>query len=881
MPHEAFVRFEGAEIEQSIHARFERQVDQHPDRLAVRTARHSYTYRQLDALANRVAHGILARRGEGSEPIGLLMQQGAPLIGAILGVLKAGKLYVPIDPSDPAERNAFTMSDAGAVLVLADDAGEAAAADMSRRDTVAMFDDLVSAQPEASPALVVSPDAAAYIYYTSGSTGRPKGVWDVHRNVLHNIMRYTNALEIRADDRLTLLQSPTFSGAVSSMFNALLNGAAVFPYDALKQGLGRPLGEWLVREEITMYHSVPLIFRSFLRGGTRFPTIRIIRLEGDAATKVDVALYKEHFEEHCRLVNGLGATETGISRQFFLDIGTSLADGVVPIGYATQDMHGAVIDEDGREAGVGVVGEITVRSRFLAPGYWNRDDLTTASFLSGPAGTGERIYRTGDIGRMREDGCLEYLGRKDRGFKIRGNRVEPAEVERALLTLDVVRETAVVTREDVPGNPRLVAYIVPAVPPGAPVPQLRRGLAALLPQYMIPTRFVFLDRLPVSANGKVDRQALPGPDETPLERATEYVPPRDDIEVQLVKVWEELLQTFPIGVTDNFFDVGGDSLSAAALVAEMERMTTTALPPSTVVEAPTIAQLATVVRGRGPVDTRVAIPVQSLGAAPPFFLVPSHNGSVVSLAALARHLGTDRPLYGLQPVGLTGTEHPLASITEMAERFVRAIRDIQPHGPYYLGGRCWGAVVALEMAHRLTALGESIEVLCFMNVTPYDFPGLVSGETRRRFTRYWLAETVRTVIRDAPNRVRWKQVPYPAVELARIAGRAMANFARRARVRAWIALRRPLPAGLRDVNVLNQVAFRRHRSRSYAGRVTLILSEEHLALYHADPSVDYRDLARSGYDVHYVPGADSEMFREPGVAYLARHLASTLGAVEA
>lgn len=871
-----FVRFDRIEIEQSIPARFERQVARHADRLAVRTARHSFTYAQLDRLANAVAHGILARRGLGSEPVALLMEQGAPLIAAILGVLKAGKLYVPIDPSDPADRIAFTLSDAGAALVLADATGAAAAAAASlQARTVVPFDDVVSAQPETSPALVIDADTPAYIYYTSGSTGRPKGVWDVHRNVLHNIMRYTNALEITANDRLTLLQSPTFSGAVSSMFNALLNGAAVFPYDARKDGIGRPLGEWLVRESISMYHSVPTIFRSLLACQLGFPAIRVVRLEGDAATKVDVALYKEHFEPHCRLAIGLGATETGISRQFFIDQTSTLSDGVVPIGYATEDMHGAVVDDDGREVEFDVVGEIAIRSRYLAPGYWKREDLTNAAFR--PAAADERVYRTGDLGRMRRDGCLEYLGRKDRGFKIRGIRVEPAEVERALLSLDSVREAAVVTREDAAGMPRLIAYLVVETH-GLRVSQLRRSLGKTLPQYMIPTRFVFLDHLPVSANGKVDRQALPGPDEVPVERATDYVAPRDGVEVQLVKVWEELLRVFPVGITDDFYDLGGDSLSAAELLVAMEGLSTTRLPPAAVIEAPTIARLAELVRGVRPVDTRVVIPLQSHGAAPGLFLVPWRNGSFVGLANLARHLGKERPVYGLQLIGLSGAEDPLTSIDAMAERFVRAIREVQPHGPYCLGGACWGAVVALEIAHRLMSLGEAIDVLCFMNVTPYDFPGLVSNAARRRFSRYELAKTIRTVLRDAPERARWKRLPYPVVELARAVGRAVELFGRQAIAGAFIGQRRTVPSRLADVDFLNQVAFKRHRSRPYPGRVTLMLSGEHLALYAADPSADWRSLARQGYDVHYVPGNDSEMLREPGVKALARRLAATLSA---
>ncbi len=876
-----FVAFAKADIEQSIPARFEQQVAQHHDRLAVHTALHSLTYQQLDRLANRVAHGILARRGSGSEPIGLLMQQGAPLIAAILGVLKAGKMYVPIDSSDPAARITFTVSDAGAPLILTDHSEVSAATDLATPGrSVVAFDELTASQPEHSPAIVVTADTPAYIYYTSGSTGLPKGVWDIHRNVLHNIMRYSNSLQISASDRLTLLQSPGFSGAVSSMFNALLNGAAIFPYEVRKEGLGRNLAEWLHRHQITMYHSVPMLFRSFLTGNERFPKIRVIRLEGDAATKVDVELYRKHFEQSCLLVNGLGATETGISRQFFMDRDTQLSDSIVPIGYGTVDMHGMVVDEAGQDIGMDAVGEIAIKSRYLASGYWNQPDLTRVAFLPGPAGSGERIYRTGDLGRMRSGGCLEYLGRKDMGVKIRGHRVEPAEVERALLDLEAVRSAAVVTREDATGSPKLVGYLVATAQPHLPVQILRQRLAESLPDYMIPTRFIFLDGMPVTANGKVDRAALPAPGEAPVERTTKYVAPRDPIESQLVKIWEELLHTAPIGVTDNFFDFGGDSLIAAALLTAVEEATAKNLPPASIIEAPTIAQLAQLaqlIRGDGPANTGVLVPFQIGGIAPPLFCVGGHSGHVVELVDLARHLDAGQPFYGLQSAGLSGSDQPLTSIEAMAGRNVEAVREVQPRGPYYLGGRCWGAVVALEMAHQLIAVGEPVGLLCLMNVTPYDFPGLVSGASRRRFWHRRCLKMVRTILRDASTRRRWKQLPYPAVALARILTQEGRHLARRFAARTILALRRPLPRLLRDVDLLNHMAFAGHSSRTYPGRALLILSEEHRSLYSANPLLDWKDLAR-GYDVHFVPGADPEMFAEPGVQTLAHHLQGALHA---
>src|SRR4030095_2694489 len=263
-----------------------------------------------------------------------------------------------------------------------------------------------------APGLVISPDAGAYIFYTSGSTGRTKGVLDTHRSVLHNVMRYTNTLHLAADDRLTLLQGPAFSGAVSSLFGALLNGAACFPFDVGREGADR-LPTWLAAECITIYHSVPALFRQVAPHGGALPALRLVRLEGDGASPRDLALLQRHFTRDCVLVNGLGATECGLVRQFFFTPAHPLPEGVVPIGEAVEDMEIAVVGEDGRPVPSGAVGEITVRSRYLAAGYWRRPELTAERFSDAGTERGLRVYRTGDAGRWRADGMLEHLGRPE------------------------------------------------------------------------------------------------------------------------------------------------------------------------------------------------------------------------------------------------------------------------------------------------------------------------------------------------------------------------------------------------------------------------------------------------------------------------------------
>lgn len=855
-----FVPFPRSAIDQSIPARFEAVAARYPDRPAVVARDASLNYRELDHLANRVAWGLLARIGEGTAPVGLLIHQGAELVAAILGVLKAGRMYLPLDPSYPRPRTEAILDDAGVALVLTDQAGSATEPLCTATGRVMVtVDRLVAERPNGPPGLALSGDSWAYVYYTSGSTGRPKGVYDSHRNVLHNILRYTNSLRISCQDRLTLLQSPAFSGAVSSLFSALLNGAAVCPYDLSQEGIGRNLAAWLVRHRITVYHSVPMIFRSLPQGNLRFPSIRVVRLEGDAASRRDVELFRRHFEPGCVLVNGLGATETGLTRQFFVPRESPLADGIVPIGYPTPDMDALLLDEAGKEVGVGTVGQIAIRSRYLALGYWNRPELTREAFLPAAPGSDERIYLTGDLGRLRPDGCLEYLGRSGSSLKIRGHQVEPAELERALMSLDAVREAVVVGRADRNGAPRLVAYLVPAATPPVPIPVLRQALADMLPDFMVPSRFVFLDRLPTGEHGKVDRGALPAPEDVPVSRLGPYQAPRDSTEKRLARIWEDLLGLEPVSITDDFFDLGGDSLLAASLLLSLEELAGRELPSTTVMSAPTIGRQAEIVRTGLVTTDEILVPLRNGGAQPPFFCAVEHGGRAhAGFAAWARHLPADQPFFAVQTVGLAQGAAPLRSIEAIAAASVQAVRAVQPHGPYYLGGRCFGAVVALEMAHQLEAGGEAVGLLFFLDVTPLDFPALVSPAACRRFRRDLVARELRAELARVAQRRLWKRGPYLIREVGRKAWRLG-----RGRVIRWHLRRgRALPPGLGTVGDVNQQAFALHTPRPWPGRLSLVLRADQRHLYHTDPSLDWDRLA-GGYDIHYLDGPATAFSQEP------------------
>jgi len=594
-PSNPFTVFDRTEIEQSIPSRFEKMAALYPSRLAVKSRRHELTYDALNRLSNRIARALLDRRGAGFEQVALLFDNGAPVIAAVLGTLKAGKAYVPLDRSHPAARTAFVLDDSGASVILTDAANRDLARSLPGAREVVSVDEISADASAANPPPAASPDAIACIYYTSGSTGRPKGVFDAHRNVLHNVMRYTNSLHICPEDRMTLIQPPAFSGAVSSMFGALANGAASLPFDVEQDDI-TSLASWLRDESATIYHSVPALFRQVASSGIDLPALRIIRLEGDQASLRDVESYRERFSAGCLLVNGLGATECGIVRQFFIDKETAIPGSSVPVGYETQDMAVALVDEAGNAVAPGEVGEIAVKSRYLAIGYWKRSDLTEASFPPDVEG-GRRVYRTGDLGRDLGGGCLEYLGRRDFQMKVRGRRIDAAEIEAALLAIAGVAEAVVMTRADRGGEERLVAYLVAGKDVSLTATALRRALAAKLPEYMIPSAFVTLDAMPLNANRKIDRRALPAPGRSRPALEAPLVAPRTPFEQALAALWAEVLDIDEVGIHDAFLDLGGHSLSAFRILSLVNERFRAQVPIASFFQRPTVAGLAETVLG--------------------------------------------------------------------------------------------------------------------------------------------------------------------------------------------------------------------------------------------------------------------------------------------
>ncbi len=862
----------------SVAASFEQQVDRDPGRLALRTPDRSFTFDALDRWANRVARSALEVRGERLEPMALLVGRGPSAIAGILAAFKAGKISLFLDASLPEARLRFLLEDAGAGLLVGGGESLPLARTLAAATGIPLVD-VEAAGPvcETRPALHVPPDAPAYILYTSGSTGVPKGVVNSHRNLLWNARVGAGFTGMTSSDMALLVSSPG-AGQGLALFQALLSGAAVYPFDVRSAGLPA-LRDFLAAEEITLYQSVPAVFRSLVktfRDGERLPALRVVRLGGDTVRREDVLLFQRHFSGPCRLRVSYGSSETGPIASHFIDAAAPLPSGPVPVGRPYEGVEVRLLDEDGRDVAPGEVGEITVRSRHLALGYWRQEAMTRERFLPDPAGGAERIVRTGDLGQLRPDGLLVHRGRKDFQVKVRGHRVEVGEVEEALRALPGVEDAAVAASAGSDGENRLVGYVVWKGRPGS-TRALRGGLSRTLPAHMVPALFVSLPSLPLTARGKVDRAALKPPKAEFTAPEGEVVGPRDDVEATLVALWEELLGTRPVGVRHDFFELGGDSLLAVELFALIEQRTGRYLPLSEFVGASTIELLARKLREPAPARWPCLVPLQPLGSRLPFYCMSWAEGEVLAYASLATRLGPDRPVYGLRRDRLEDHRPRYTRVEQMAAQYVEEIRALQPEGPYLIGGLSGGAFVAFEMAQQLREAGHEVGALLLLE------PPRLGRRAGRSFAAPdpgSLRNTGGLVRKVRLFWAKWRlwDEEERGVELGRSVARLRRRIApigavRPARTDASPA-GAPRSAAASPDDVLNDVE--PYAPRTYPGRATLVLARHER--YRRERLREWRALVAGGLDVRVVPGIHAAIVQEPFVRVLAREVEACLSA---
>ncbi len=843
------------DLERSIPDHFEEIVSRFPDKLAVKTKNQRLTYDELNKAANQVAHAILAQRGMGSEPVALLFEHGALILVAILGTLKAGKIYVPLDPSSPLARNSEILTDTGASLILTNTAHLSSVDELAgKKHRVINVEEIDSGIETQNPGLVISSDSLSCILYTSGSTGKPKGVARDHRGFLYNQEGWSHSLQISPEDRLSLLQYCHFSGAQTSIFGALLNGGCILPFDPKRETLSN-LTTWLIQEEVTILKLVPTLFRHLvasLEGPEAFPKLCWLYLGGEPVSRKDFESYRKYFPRTCKLHLQLGLNETQMIRYLQLDHDSKIESEQVPVGYSVEGKEVLLLDENGEEVGPSCVGEIAVRSRYLAVGYWGQPELTAERFLPDPKEEGVRIYLTGDLGRLRPDGCLEYLGRKDLQVKVRGHLVEILEVEMALQNLEDVKQAVVVLQKQDNDEVGLVAYLVPNR--ATTIQVLRQNLLERLPEYMIPSIFVLQESLPLTSTGKVDRRGLQEQETRGREVKTEFVGARDLLGWQMVDIWRDVLGLARIGVQDDFFELGGTSLLALRLFSKIETVFKRKFPPATLLEASTIEKLTAILRSESvSANWSTLVTIQAGGSRPPFFGVHSGWCNVLFYYPLARLLGPEQPVYALQPQGLDEANPRLRQVQEIAAGYIEEIRTIQEKGPYYLGGHSFGGLVAFEMAQQLHQLGEKV---AFVGLFDTYCPQSQAKHVREEILRYGrrFLYFMLMCFRGKLGYLRewWRR---------RKNGITVENF---------------LPAEVQARWKDYQVAARNYRPRPYPGRVSWFKAETSKAARSPGQSEAWRRCAGGGLDVREVPGTHGSMFSEPNLSVLAEELQDCL-----
>ena len=689
------------------------QARAHADDVAVEYDDDRLTYGELDARANGLAR-LLQDFGVGPDVlVAICVDRSLDMLVGLLGIMRAGGAYVPIDPAFPADRRRFMLEDA-AVPVVVTQESLLPQLELGGMHAICLDRDAerIAAAGATAPSCSATADSLAYVIYTSGSTGKPKGVEVPHRALVNFLTTMGREPGLTAGDVLVAVTTLSFDIAGLELYLPLATGARVVVASQAVGADPRRLADLIERSGATVVQATPTTWRMLVDSSwPGRPGLKAL-CGGEALPTV---LAEQLLDRGLELWNMYGPTETTIwSAVCRVRPGEQLTIGR-PIANTTL----YVLDDRTQPLPVGFAGELHIGGDGLARGYLNRPELTAERFVAHPfdPSPGARIYKTGDLVRYRDDGTIEFLGRRDQQVKVRGFRIELGEIETALARQPGVGAAVAVTREVTPGNVRLVGYVVPADGQALAPAELRRALADALPAYMVPSDVVVLDDLPLTPNGKIDRKALPEPSSV-RSPGTTTVAPRTPLEAQLVAVWEQELGISPIGITDDFFDLGVTSIVAARLFARLERELGTTLPLGAVFQAPTVESLALWLKGgseNGRSRWTSLVPIQPNGSRPPIFCVHGGAGTILHLQPLARRLGSDQPFYGLQSQGLYGGAPPLRTVEEMSEHYLRELRIVQPHGPYRLAGYCFGFIVAFDMAQRLVAEGEELELLAAFN----------------------------------------------------------------------------------------------------------------------------------------------------------------------
>ena len=835
-----------------MHRLFEQQAERTPKAIAVVMGDEQISYRALNERANQLAN-YLVQRGVGTEtPVGIFLERSINMVVALLATLKAGGAYIPLDPAYPTDRIAFILEDANMPVLITQESLL-----NLLPPTKATVIDLDVAQGEIarekrdSGARDVTAENLAYVLYTSGSTGKPKGVQITHRNLVNFLLSVQKEPGLQAKDTLLAVTTLSFDIAGLELYLPLVSGAKIVLASRNDASDGRRLLDLMKRRKPTVMQATPATWRMLIDAGWE-GTRELKILCGGEALPGDLAA--QLLPRCAQLWNMYGPTETTIWSSVYR---VTSAMATAPIGKPMANTTFYVLDSAMQPVPIGVGGELYIGGEGVARGYFKRPELTAQKFVADPFDQreGARLYRTGDLARFLTDGNVQYLGRTDFQVKVRGFRIELGEIETVLAQHPSVAQAVVAAREDSPGNKRLVGYIVPKAGQHLTIGEARAHLKQSLPDYMLPSAIMELEALPLTPNGKVDRKALPKPEYQPASSAC-AVPPRDEVEEKILKIWQEVLLTTSIGVTDNFFELGGHSLLAVRLVDEIRKRTGVEIPLTALFQGATIEHLAKIVRGDTTISQAVAHQIQGGDSRPAFFAAVLAGVNSLGYVPLSKYLGPDQPFYTLQTPGEGPRAHqrPYSQqeYEQHAGEYVRAMRAVQPNGPYYIGGTCEGARLAFEMARILESQGQKVGLLAVIDTWV-----LENTQNRRLWKLYYYSVRVRQVWQQSwKDRLAW-------------AWRAVGNQLRhRLHLKSapkksdWVEVYFP-----GDDFVPSQIQ----------SKITIFKIPKQPFYYHHDPLLGWASRTKASVETQVIPhGRHRLLLNEPYVRELAAALGATL-----
>lgn len=823
-----------------LHQFFEEQVEKTPDARAVVHRDQSLSYRELNKRANCVAH-YLRRHGVGPEAlVGICVERSLQMIVGILGILKAGGAYVPLDPAYPRDRLAVILADAKPAIILT----QAKLVEILPQDKgkIARLDadwPLIAQEPASNPVRNVKPGNLDYVLFTSGSTGRPKGVALEHRSAVI-FVHWAKQVFLQEEVAGTLLStSICFDLSVFEIFVPLsMGGSVIIAENALE------LPNLTSRDDVTLINTVPSAIAALIRMGGVPRSVRVVNLAGEALLS---SLARQIYQETSirKLYNLYGPTEDTTYSTYTL----VPREGSVTIGKPLRNTQAYILDERQQPVPIGVAGELYLAGDGLARGYYGRQDLTNERFVANPFArkAGARMYKTGDLARFRSDGEIEYLGRIDNQVKIRGFRIELGEIETVLSRDASVDSAVVVAREDDPGEKRLVAYVVPSGQ-SVSVAHLQEVLRQRLPEYMVPSAFVELKELPLTPNGKINRQVLPAP-EPVVVNGRGVTKANNELEAILVEIWQKVLGIRTVGIRDDFFDLGGHSLSAAHVLAEVERLTQRKLPLSALFRGGTIESLARLISESSDAAEHVVLEIQQGSARRlPFFAIVPPGEESIGYAMLARHMGPEQTVYKVQgqsPVTRSKRPYTEQELAALSDEYVAAMRSVQPSGPYCLGGLCDGTQIAEQVVLKLEAQGEEVGFFAIFDT--------------------W-------VLQHSQNRLLWK-VHYYRQRLREM--KEMSFSKRLASYRRVAENKIQNLVGSKPARVDWRQAYwpEGFTAPRFRAPVVLFKRPKQPFYYVNDPQMGWGARSGGGVEIHEVDFSHAEILREPQVGVFGKKLA--------